>query len=55
MIQVSNSDLKTIVRLLEWASVQGGPSLLDANKRRVAGLLYKKLKQRQHENDQRNV
>ena len=43
MIQVSNSDLKTIVRLLEWAADQGGPSLADSNRRRMAKILSKKL------------
>ena len=43
---MSNSDHASIVRILRWAAVQGGCSTLDANKRRMASKLLKKM---QHE------
>ena len=46
MRQISNNDHASIVRILRWAAVQGGCSSLDANKRRMASKLLKKM---QHE------
>ncbi len=46
MKQLSNNDHASIVRILRWAAVQGGCSTLDANKRRMASKLLKKM---QHE------
>ena len=44
MKQLSNEDHAAIVRLLEWAVNQGGPSTRDANKRRIAAKILKKIK-----------
>ena len=50
MRQLSNSDHASIVRILRWAAVQGGCSTLDANKRRMAIKLLKKM---QYEKDRK--
>lgn len=44
MRTISNSDYDAVVRLLGWAASQGGGSVRDAEKRRQASKLHKKLK-----------
>lgn len=44
MRKISNSDYDAVVRLLGWAASQGGGSVRDAEKRRQATILHKKLK-----------
>lgn len=50
MKTISNDDYSTIIRVLRWAAVQGGCSTLDANKRRIASKLLKKM---QHEENRK--
>ena len=44
MKELSNEDHASVVRILEWAVHQGGPSTRDANKRRIAAKILKKIK-----------
>lgn len=44
MKSLSNEDHAAVVRILEWAVHQGGPSTRDANKRRIASKILKKIK-----------
>ena len=44
MKELSNGDHAAVVRILEWAVHQGGPSTRDANKRRIAAKILKKIK-----------
>ena len=44
MKELSNEDHAAVVRILEWAVHQGGPSIRDANNRRIAAKILKKIK-----------
>ena len=53
MKELSNGDHAAVVRILEWAVHQGGPSTRDANKRRIAKKILNKIKRNEESQDKK--